>query len=153
MSKKELERAEVLGRVKVQALRLLDAAEFLELSYRQAKRMWRRYSEQGAEGLQHGNAGRSSNRAKPSAFRERVLGLVAQKYSGSVERRFGPTLAAEHLAEEDELAVDAETLRRWMPAAGLWSRVRGKQRTHRRRRARKEHFGELAQMDGSFQAW
>jgi transposase len=153
MSRKEMDRAEVLGRVKIRALRLADAAAILGISYRQSKRMWRRYREQGAEGLKHGNAGRSSNRAKPCAFRERILRLVAQKYSGTVEERFGPTLAAEHLAEEDGLAVDAETLRRWMLAEGLWSRVRGKQRAHRRRRARKEHFGELVQMDGSFHAW
>ena len=53
---------------------------------------------------------------------------------------------------EDRLKVDAETLRRWMLAEGLWSRER-KRRTHRRRRERKEHFGELVQMDGSFHAW
>jgi len=41
-----------------------------------------------------------------------------------VGERFGPTLAAEHLAAEDGLQVDAETLRRWMLAEGLWSRER-----------------------------
>ena len=58
----------------------------------------------------------------------------------------------EHLASEDGLQVDAETLRRWMLSAGLWSRER-KRRRHRRRRERKEHLGELVQMDGSFHAW
>jgi hypothetical protein len=77
---------------------------------------------------------------------------VGKKYSGAVGERFGPTLAAEHLASEDGLQVDAETLRRWMLAAGLWSRE-GKRRRHRRRRERKEHLGELVQMDGSFHAW
>jgi transposase len=153
MSKQELERGEVLGRVKSRTLRLVDAAEILQVSYRQSKRLWRRYRQRGAEGLKHGNAGRSSNRAKPAAFRERILQLVGEKYSGTAEERFGPTLAAEHLAAEDGLTVDAETLRRWMLAAGLWSRTRGKQRAHRRRRQRKDHFGELVQMDGSFHAW
>jgi hypothetical protein len=78
--------------------------------------------------------------------------LVREKYGGPVGERFGPTLAAEHLASEDGLQLDAETLRRWMPAEGLWSRER-KRRAHRRRRERKEHFGELVQMDGSFHAW
>jgi hypothetical protein len=40
MSTRELRRAEVLARVKEQTLRLVDAAEMLELSYRQAKRLW-----------------------------------------------------------------------------------------------------------------
>ncbi len=153
MSKKELERGEILGRVKSQALHLVDAAAILQLSYRHSKRLWRRYRQQGAEGLKHGNAGRSSNRAKPAALREHILQLVGEKYSGAAEERFGPTLAAEHLAAEDGLTVDAETLRRWMLAAGLWSRTRGQQRAHRRRRQRKDHFGELVQMDGSFHAW
>jgi hypothetical protein len=81
-----------------------------------------------------------------------VLRLVREKYGGAVGERFGPTLAAEHLACEDGLAIDAETLRRWMLEAGLWSRER-RRRRHRRRRERKEHFGELVQLDGSFHAW
>jgi hypothetical protein len=69
-----------------------------------------------------------------------------------VDERFGPTLAAEHLASEDGITVDHETLRRWMLAAGLWSRAR-KRSPHRRRRARMAHFGELVQLDGSFHPW
>ncbi|PYU19855.1 MAG: hypothetical protein DMG30_22935 [Acidobacteria bacterium] len=61
-------------------------------------------------------------------------------------------MAAEHLDSEDGLKVNAETLRQWMLAAGLWSRER-KVRQHRRRRERKEHFGEMVQMDGSFHRW
>ena len=48
--------------------------------------------------------------------------------------------------------MDAETLRRWMLEAGLWSRERRRGR-HRQRRERKEHFGEMVQMDGSFHPW
>ncbi len=40
LSAKELSRAEVMGRVKAGSLRLREAAELLELSYRQAKRVW-----------------------------------------------------------------------------------------------------------------
>jgi transposase len=105
MSTRELRRAEVLGRVKGQTLRLVDAAKMLEVSYRQAKRLWQRYREEGAKGLQHRSAGRSSNRAKPEKFRRKVLRLIREKYSGTEQERFGPTLAAEHLADEDGLEV------------------------------------------------
>ena len=152
MSREERTRAEIMGRVKHGELRLRNAAEILRISYRQAKRIWRRFRKQGVRGLVHGNAGRRSNRAKAKEFRKRVLNLIRQKYSGSVENRFGPTLAAEHLASEDGLRVDAETLRRWMLAEGLWSRQR-RRKPHRRRRERKAHFGELVQMDGSFAEW
>jgi hypothetical protein len=36
---------------------------------------------------------------------------------------------------------------------GLWMRTRARKPAHLHRRARKEHFGELVQMDGSFHAW
>lgn len=152
MSEKELRRVAVLGRVAGGELKLVQAAELLEISYRQGKRIWRRYREQGAAGLVHGSAGRASNRGYAGRLRQRVLRLVRKKYSGAVGERFGPTLAAEHLAEEDGVEVHAETLRRWMLAEGLWSRAR-KRAPYRQRRRRKEHFGELVQMDGSFEAW
>jgi len=138
--------------VESEDLKLVDAAKLLEVSYRQAKRLWQRYGEEGPEGLKHRGAGRESNRAKPKKVRERALRLVRKKYSGAVGERFGPTLAAEHLASEDNLEVHAETLRRWMLAAGLWNRTR-RAREHRQRRERMAHFGELVQMDGSFHEW
>ena len=152
MNDEERKRNEVMARVKKGDLRLRDAAEILGISYRQAKRLRKRYGKQGAKGLVHGNVGRKSNRAKPKKFRDRALRLVREKYSGEAGERFGPTLAAEHLASEDGVQVDAETLRRWMLAEGLWSRER-KGKTHRKRRERKPHFGELVQMDGSFEDW
>jgi transposase len=152
MSERELGRVEVLSRVKGRELRLVDAAVLMRLSYRQTKRLWRRYGEAGAAGLKHRSAGRRSHRAYPEKFRCRALERVREKYGGAVGERLGPTLAAEHLASDDGLEVDAETLRRWMLEAGLWSRER-RRRRHRRRRERKEHFGEMVQMDGSFHAW
>ena len=152
MSKRELGRVEVLSRVRSRDLRVVDAAALLRVSYRQAKRLWKRYREEGGAGLKHRSAGRRSNRAYAESFRRQVLGRVREKYGGPRGERFGPTLAAEHLASEDGLQVEAETLRRWMLAAGLWSRER-RRRRHRRRRERKEHLGELVQMDGSFHAW
>ena len=152
MSGKELTRVEVLARVKTGTLSLKSAAVLLHVSYRQAKRLARRYRATGAKGLKHGNAGRQSNHARPAAERTRVLALIRAKYSGPVDVRFGPTLAAEHLASEDAVTVHHDTLRRWMLTAGLWSRAR-KRAPHRQRRERKAHFGELVQLDGSFHVW
>jgi transposase len=147
LSSKELSRAEVMGRVKAGNLRLREASELLGLSYRQAKRLWARYREGGGKALQHGNCGRKSNRAYPAKVRAAVLERVKARYED-----FGPTLAAEHLASDDGLAVQAETLRRWMRESGLWQRRR-RRKPYRQRRERKAHFGELVQMDGSFHEW
>jgi transposase len=147
LSGKELSRAEVMARVKAGNLRLGEASELLELSYRQAKRIWARYRGGGAKALQHGNCGRRSNRAYAEEFRTTVLEQVRHRYE-----EFGPTLAAEHLASDDGLAVPVETLRRWMKQAGLWLRQR-RRKPYRQRRERRAHFGELVQMDGSFHEW
>lgn len=152
MSTSELKRVGVMERVAAGTLKLGAAAELLGVSYRQAKRVYRRYRADGAKGLTHRSAGRRSNRATVADVRARALALIREKYSGTIDERFGPTLAAEHLASEDAIAVDHETLRRWMLDAGLWSRAR-KRSPHRRRRERKAHFGELVQLDGSFHEW
>ena len=99
----------------------------------------------------HGNVGRASNRAADKR-REQILELVRKNYSGEPHERFGPTLASEHLAADHGLELARETLRRWMLAAGLWSRRR-KRQPHRSRRQRKAHFGELIQLDGSHHDW
>src|SRR5579864_5008475 len=98
MSARELERVEVLGRVKAGTLRLVTAATMLGVSYRHAKRLWKRFGREGPSGLQHRHAGRPSNHACADALRVQALALIRTKYGGDLATRFGPTLAAEHLA-------------------------------------------------------
>ena len=47
-------------------------------------------------------------------FAQKTLARVRQRYAD-----FGPTLAAEHLAQEG-FRVSRETLRKWMTKAALW---------------------------------
>jgi transposase len=112
MSGRELTRVEVLSRVKAGTLSLGSAATLMAVSYRQAKRLARRYRAEGAKGLKHRSADGPSNHARPMKERARALALVREKYSGSIDTRFGPTLAAEHLASEDGIIVHHDTLRR-----------------------------------------
>ena len=58
MSKGELGRVEVLAGVRSKRLRVVDASKLMRVSYRQAKRLWKRYREEGAAGLKHRRAGR-----------------------------------------------------------------------------------------------
>jgi len=146
MSKREWARLEVFGRVKRGELRLKKAAEFLQLSYRQAKRAYARYRREGDKGLVHRLRGQPSNRKVDEAKRQAVLSLYRKRYGD-----FGPTLAAEYLAKEG-LRVSVETLRLWLLAGGLWQ-VKRKRSPHRSWRARKEHLGEMVQMDGSHHDW
>lgn len=146
MSRKERSRLVEMELVAKGMQSLAEAARRLGLSYRQAKRVWRRYRESGASGLVHQARGRPSNRQKAQGFREACLAFYQERLSG-----FGPTLAAEKLAMLGWV-VDHETLRRWLIAEGLWQRQRKRGR-HRAWRERKHHFGELVQLDGSFHDW
>src|ERR1035438_6049626 len=109
MSERELKRAAVLSRVAEEGWSLVQAAERMKVSYRQAKRLWKRYRAKGTKGLVHGNAGRVSNRAKAKSLRRRVLSLLRKKYGGEEGERFGPTLAAEHLGGGDGGGAGAES--------------------------------------------
>ena len=109
MSTNELKRAGVLARVAAETLTLGSAAALMGVSYRQAKRLYRRYHKGGAAGLRHRGAGLPSNRALAATVRKRALALVREKYGGGVAERFGPTLAAEHLASEDGLTINHDT--------------------------------------------
>ena len=126
---------------------VVEAARRLGLSYRQCSRVLGRYRVEGDVGLLHRGRGRPSPRARPAVFRDAVVARYVERYDG-----FGPTFAAEKLAELDGYVVHPETLRRWLIAEGWWKRCR-KRSKHRERRPRREHFGELVQVDGSHHRW
>lgn len=147
MSVKERSRLGILSRVESGELTLVQAAGLLGVSYRQARRLRRRYHDHGDAGLVHRLRGRPSNRGCDQALRESSVALYREHYSD-----FGATLACEYLAARHSLVVDDQTLRRWLQSAGLWRRCR-KSPPHRRRRERKACFGELVQIDGSHHDW
>jgi transposase len=127
MSRKERARLEVFARVRDGEVSVAKAAVLLGLSERQARRSYKRYRERGDAGLVHGLRGKAGN-CGAAAAREAVLKLYREKYHD-----FGPTLAAEKLAEEDGYEVNRETLRGWLVDAGLWEGKR-KRKKHRSRR-------------------
>jgi Homeodomain-like domain len=146
MSGRERNRLAVLAQVKSGELTLVTAGVVMTLTYRQAKRVWRRYRLEGDAGLVHRSRGRPSPRRKSPELRRRVLARYEQRYPD-----FGPTLAAEYLAGEG-LSVDHETLRRWLIAQGT-RKVRRRGQRHRAWRERKACFGMMVQLDGSHHDW
>ena len=147
MSQKERNRIPVMKAIGKHELNLAKAAEALGISYRQTRRIWRRYLAQGDAGLVHRTRGRPGPRRKEKAFRDEVLACVRDRYPD-----FGPTLAAEYLAKEHGLKVDHETLRRWLNAEGL-RKPKPRRQTHRARRERCACLGQMVQLDGSHHDW
>ena len=147
MSAKERDRLMVLRQVEAGTLLLSEATGRLGVGYRQAKRLWAVYQSDGAAGLVHGLRGQSSNRRVDEALVQQAVALYREHYWD-----FGPTLAAEKLAEVHGVAINRETLRRRLHEAHLL--VTGRvARTHRQARTRRSQFGALVQLDGSHHAW
>src|SRR5258708_35778505 len=144
----ERERLIVLSEVAAKGISQGRAAERLGICVRQVKRLVRAYRAGGAGGLVSRQRGRASNHQLAAGVGERVRGLLRGKY-----RDFGPTLAAEKLAELEGIGVSRESVRQLQIKLGLWKpRLRRRKRVFqlRQRRAR---FGELIQIDGSPHDW
>jgi Homeodomain-like domain len=146
MSDKERQRVGIMASVKAGDLSLVEASKALGLCYRQVKRVWGRYQDQGDSGLVHRLRGKPGQRRKPPELRAKVLARYEERYPD-----FGPTLAAEYLAEE-KLLVNHETLRRWLLAENKRT-VRRRRQRHRQWRERKPCFGVMVQLDGSHHDW
>jgi transposase len=123
-----------------------EAARLLGITPRHVRRLLLRIQTGGDSAIRHGLRGQRSNRQTDSDQRQ----LILQEYRTHYHD-FGPTLACEKFAERG-LHVGLETLRRWLIEEGLWQ-PRQRRDTHRRRRARRECFGELVQMDTSIHDW
>ncbi len=146
-SQEELRRLHVIRKVLEGAIKQVRAAEILWLSSRQIRRLAKRVKGEGERGIVHKSRGKASNRRIEDKVKARAIKLYQERYKG-----FGPTLAAEKLLEGQRMKVSDETLRGWLIESGDWKKRR-KRRGHRQWRERKEHYGEMVQMDGSHHDW
>ncbi|MCO7739392.1 ISNCY family transposase [Brucella intermedia] len=147
MSERDLQRIEVLSKVSAGRMTMVSAAHVLDLSERQVRRLLERMQTGGAASIRHRAIGRPSNNRITDGVRDYAVTLVRERYAD-----FGPTLAAEKLAECDGLCVSRETLRRWMVDAGIWLSRKQRRRFHQPR-IRRKAYGELVQIDGSEHRW
>jgi hypothetical protein len=84
-----------------------------------------------------------SNRKLAAPLEHKILARLRQRYAD-----FGPTLAAERLAQEGFL-VSRETLRKWMTQAALWRPRSQRVKAAHVWRERRASFGELVMQDSS----
>ena len=124
LSQRERDRLRVLHEIQQKQITQIAAARRLKISDRHIRRLLLRLEEYGDRAVIHGLRGRASNRRLAERVELKIMRRVRQRYAD-----FGPTLAAEHLAQEG-LPVSRETLRKWMVKASLW---------HPRGATRKDH--------------
>lgn len=147
MSVKELRRVSVIRQTMEKQLTQVKASALLGLTPRHIRRLIERVAQAGDQGLAHRGRGKPSNRQIPEPVKTKALKRYEKQYGD-----FGPTLAAEKLAERHGMAVNAETLRGWLLAKGV-THFQRRKRPHRAWRERRAHVGELIQLDGSHHDW
>jgi len=149
MSKREVDRFDIISRLRRGELNGTEAGRLLKLCTRQIRRLKQAVKKKGAAGLIHGLRGKISNRRMKEAERKKIVRLLKKKYPD-----FGPTFAAEKLYELDQIDHDPKTIRAIQIKEGLWKPRREKKKdAHRSWRQRRSAFGEMLQFDGSYHDW
>ena len=148
MSSKELDKLSTIKSVVMCKLTQVGAAKHLGLSERQIRRLKQKYLAEGESGFCSKKRGKHSNREYSSTLRTLAMNLIQEHFYD-----YGPTLAAEKLAEYFGIQISKETARQWMIASGLWHPFQKPERKLHPSRERRPCFGELIQIDGSDHAW
>lgn len=148
LSQKELQRVAVIAACVKGDLACARAAELLDLTPRQIKRLKARYRQGSAAALAHAGRGRPSHRRLPDAVREQIVDLARSSYAG-----FNDHHLCEKLVEREGFSLSRETLRRLLRQQGLGPPRKRRAPAHRHRRVRSARLGELVQLDGSPHDW
>ena len=149
MTQQDRDRLVVLKKAKKRLITQLQGAEELGLSLRQVQRLMANLRATGDRAVVHGLRGRPSNRKLSEATRQKIVAILSQE----VYRGFGPTLAAEYLANKHKIAIGREALRQVMIDARLWRASRQKVEQIHQWRKRRSCRGQLVQWDTSEHDW
>lgn len=149
MTEADRNRLVTLRQAKKKLITQRQAAEELDLSVRQVKRLLYALKKRGDKAVVHGLRGRPSNRRIDEALEKSAVKILA----ADVYQGFGPTLAAEYLGKKHQIEASKETVRKWMMASKLWRAKKEKIKQVHVWRPRRNRFGELVQWDTSEHDW
>jgi hypothetical protein len=149
MTQQDRDRLVALKKAKKGLITQRQAAEEVGQSERHVRRLLKRLNGEGDAALVHGLRGRRSNRKLGEKTRQTAIGILRRPvYAG-----FGPTQAAEYLADKHHIHARRETVRNWMIEAKLWRAKRQRIEKIHEWRQRRPRVGELVQWDTSEHAW
>src|SRR5579872_1878530 len=149
MTQADRDRLVTLRKAKKKLITQRQAAEELDLSVRQVKRLLHDLKKHGDKSVVHGLRGKPSNRRIDLAVEKEAVKIL----SADVYRGFRPTLAAEYLCRKHGISASKETVRQWMISAKLWRANEQKVTAVHIWRPRRSRFGELVQWDTSEHDW
>ena len=148
MTKKELVRVHVIKSLIEDKMTSRDAAEVLNLSERQIKRLKAGVKKDGEVFVIHKNRGRKPKHTIPGKRREEIVFLARNKYRG-----VNYTHLAELLREQEGITISQSSVSRILKAKGIKSPRKHRPPKPHRVRERKPQEGLLLQMDASPYEW
>lgn len=141
MTQPDHERLVALKKARKGLITQRQAAEELGRSERHIRRPLKRLKRKGDGGLVHALRGRESNRKLDEKTKQKALEILGRE----VYRGFGPTLAAEYLANKHGIHAGRETVRSWMLEGKLWHASRQRIDRIHQWRPRRSRVSELVQ--------
>lgn len=147
MSQIEIQRLKVIENAVEGRLTVGEAAELLQLSARQVKRLKQQHDPKDAGWVHHGNLGRKPSNALPEAIRAQVVELASGKYAG-----FNDTHLQEKLKTEG-ISISRQSVRRILRQASIASPQKRRAPKYRSRRERRPQEGMMLLVDGSRHDW
>ena len=149
MTKKQLNRYEVINRANAGLITVKEAAEALGLSERQIKRLKKKVREEGAAAVIHKNTLRTPGHALPLETAKRILEIKrSDNYTNCNFKHY-----QELLSEGHSIDISYSALYTLLLADGIKPpRTKRRFKPHRRRK-RREQSGLLVQVDATRFAW
>ena len=148
MSQRQWKRLDAVERLRRGELSTGEVAQVLGVSERQVRRVRRAVEKRGAQGVIHGNTGRSPKHRVAKKVRERIVKLRTKKYDKFNDEHF-----IEKLGAVEGIQISRPSVRRLLRAAGIGSPRKRRARKHRQRRERKAQAGLMVLWDGSRHEW
>jgi transposase len=148
LSQKEQTRLRVITEVEAGRWSAEEAAGVLGLSQRQVRRLRKRFGEEGARALMHGNRGQPSRRRLSEELRARVVALGQGRYAACNDSHF-----QEILLRDEGILLSRASIQRLRRQAGQQPKQRRRLPQHRSHRDRRPQEGVLLQVDGSLHHW
>ena len=137
----------VLGRWRRRELDQMEAAEILGMTERTFRRWYRRYEEDGTEGLADRRLGKPSAKRVPEGWADRVEGLYRERYLGFNARHFW-----EHLVKDHGFPYSYSWAKTFLHRRQLVP-LTARKGPHRKKRARRPLIGMMLHQDGSRHRW
>jgi transposase len=148
LNSQEQKRLVVLNQMAAGRYRGIEAAQVLNLSLRQIRRLNTAYQKNGVAVLAHGNRGKKSPRAIREELRQQIIDFYEGKYAG-----FNITHFTESLGKKESIKLSRSSVRNILLSAGIKSPRKRRSPEHRSRRERYPQEGMFIQIDASPHAW